>query len=297
MATACGGNKELVEFAGKIKAPIVHALRGKEHVEYDNPYDVGTTGIIGFSSCFHTMMNADTLVLLGTQFPYRAFYRTDAKIFRLISTQPASARIASVDMALVGDIKSTLRALLPLVEEKPNASFWIRRWKITATPAKGWTIQLNRARKPFTRNIWRSKLVILPPMTLFSPVTLVRATVWAARYLKMNGKRRLVGSFNHGSMANAMPQALGAQATEPERRWSPCAAMAVFSMLMGDFLSVVQMKLPVKIIVFNNSVLGFVAMEMKAGGYLTDGTELHDTNFARIAEACGHYGYPRGKSV
>ncbi|HFV6921003.1 TPA: thiamine pyrophosphate-dependent enzyme [Escherichia coli] len=112
-------------------------------------------------------------------------------------------------------------------------------------------------------------------------------TVWAARYLKMNGKRRLLGSFNHGSMANAMPQALGAQATEPERQVVAMCGDGGFSMLMGDFLSVVQMKLPVKIIIFNNSVLGFVAMEMKAGGYLTDGTELHDTNFARIAEACG----------
>lgn len=108
--------------------------------------------------------------------------------------------------------------------------------------------------------------------------------MWAARYLKMNGKRRLLGSFNHGSMANAMPQALGAQATEPERQVVAMCGDGGFSMLMGDFLSVVQMKLPVKIIVFNNSVLGFVAMEMKAGGYLTDGTELHDTNFARIAE-------------
>jgi pyruvate dehydrogenase (quinone) len=112
-------------------------------------------------------------------------------------------------------------------------------------------------------------------------------TVWAARYLKMNGKRRLLGSFNHGSMANAMPQALGAKATAPERQVVAMCGDGGFSMLMGDFLSVVQMKLPVKIVIFNNSVLGFVAMEMKAGGYLTDGTELHDTNFARIAEACG----------
>lgn len=98
----------------------------------------------------------------------------------------------------------------------------------------------------------------------------------------MNGKRRLLGSFNHGSMANAMPQALGAQATEPERQVVAMCGDGGFSMLMGDFLSVVQMKLPVKIIVFNNSVLGFVAMEMKAGGYLTDGTELHDTNLPEL---------------
>lgn len=169
-----GAHKELVEFAGKIKAPIVHALRGKEHVEYDNPYDVGMTGLIGFSSGFHTMMNADTLVLLGTQFPYRAFYPTDAKIIQ-IDINPASIGAHSkVDMALVGDIKSTLRALLPLVEEKTERNFLDKALEDYRDARKGLDDLAKRARKPFTRNIWRSKLVILPPMTLFSPVTLVR---------------------------------------------------------------------------------------------------------------------------
>lgn len=121
----CGAHKELVEFAAKLKAPVVHALRGKEHVEYDNPYDVGMTGLIGFSSGFHTMMNADTLILLGTQFPYRAFYPTDAKIIRstLIGSIGAHSK---VDMALIGDIKSTLAALLPLLEEKRTANSSIK---------------------------------------------------------------------------------------------------------------------------------------------------------------------------
>lgn len=136
----CGAHKELVEFAGKIKAPIVHALRGKEHVEYDNPYDVGMTGLIGFSSGFHTMMNADTLVLLGTQFPYRAFYPTDAKIIQ-IDINPASIGAHSkVDMALVGDIKSTLRALLPLVEEKTDRKFLDKALEDYRDARKGWMI-------------------------------------------------------------------------------------------------------------------------------------------------------------
>ncbi len=192
-----GAHKELVEFAGKIKAPIVHALRGKEHVEYDNPYDVGMTARKGLDDLAKPSEKAIHPQYLAQQ----------------ISHFAADDAIFTCDVG---------------------------------TP-----------------------------------------TVWAARYLKMNGKRRLLGSFNHGSMANAMPQALGAQATEPERQVVAMCGDGGFSMLMGDFLSVVQMKLPVKIVVFNNSVLGFVAMEMKAGGYLTDGTELHDTNFARIAEACG----------
>lgn len=282
-----GAHKELVEFAGKIKAPIVHALRGKEHVEYDNPYDVGMTGLIGFSSGFHTMMNADTLVLLGTQFPYRAFYPTDAKIIQ-IDINPASIGAHSkVDMALVGDIKSTLRALLPLVEEKTERNFLDKALEDYRDARKGLDDLAKPSEKAIHPQYLAQQISHFAADDAIFTCDVGTPTVWAARYLKMNGKRRLLGSFNHGSMANAMPQALGAQATEPERQVVAMCGDGGFSMLMGDFLSVVQMKLPVKIIVFNNSVLGFVAMEMKAGGYLTDGTELHDTNFARIAEACG----------
>lgn len=282
-----GAHKELVEFAGKIKAPIVHALRGKEHVEYDNPYDVGMTGLIGFSSGFHTMMNADTLVLLGTQFPYRVFYPTDAKIIQ-IDINPASIGAHSkVDMALVGDIKSTLRALLPLVEEKTERKFLDKALEDYRDARKGLDDLAKPSEKAIHPQYLAQQISHFAADDAIFTCDVGTPTVWAARYLKMNGKRRLLGSFNHGSMANAMPQALGAQATEPERQVVAMCGDGGFSMLMGDFLSVVQMKLPVKIIVFNNSVLGFVAMEMKAGGYLTDGTELHDTNFARIAEACG----------
>ena len=206
-----GAHKELVAFAEKLKAPIVHALRGKEHVEYDNPYDVGMTGLIGFSSGFHTMMNADTLVLLGTQFPYRAFYPTDAKIIQIDINPGSIGAHSKVDMALVGDIKSTLSALLPLLEEKPTASSSIKRWNTIATRVKGSTIWPSPATKRFIRSIWRSALATLPTRTPFFTCDVGTPTVWAARYLQMNGKRRLLGSFNHGSMANAMPQAIGAK--------------------------------------------------------------------------------------
>ncbi|EPJ0140121.1 pyruvate oxidase [Escherichia coli] len=256
-----GAHKELVEFAGKIKAPIVHALRGKEH--------------------------ADTLVLLGTQFPYRAFYPTDAKIIQ-IDINPASIGAHSkVDMALVGDIKSTLRALLPLVEEKTDRKFLDKALEDYRDARKGLDDLAKPSEKAIHPQYLAQQISHFAADDAIFTCDVGTPTVWAARYLKMNGKRRLLGSFNHGSMANAMPQALGAQATEPERQVVAMCGDGGFSMLMGDFLSVVQMKLPVKIVVFNNSVLGFVAMEMKAGGYLTDGTELHDTNFARIAEACG----------
>ncbi|HBT2160962.1 TPA: ubiquinone-dependent pyruvate dehydrogenase, partial [Klebsiella pneumoniae] len=280
-------HQELVEFAAKIKAPIVHALRGKEHVEYDNPYDVGMTGLIGFSSGFHTMMNADTLILLGTQFPYRAFYPTDAKIIQIDINPGSIGAHSKVDMALVGDIKSTLKALLPLLEEKTDRHFLDKALEHYRDARKG----LDDLAKPSDKAIHPQYLA--QQISHFADEDAIftcdvgTPTVWAARYLKMNGKRRLLGSFNHGSMANAMPQAIGAKATAPERQVVAMCGDGGFSMLMGDFLSLAQMKLPVKIVIFNNSVLGFVAMEMKAGGYLTDGTELHDTNFARIAEACG----------
>lgn len=283
-----GAHEELVQFAATLKAPIVHALRGKEHVEYDNPYDVGMTGLIGFSSGFHTMMNADTLILLGTQFPYRAFYPTDAKIIQIDINPGSIGAHSKVDMALVGDIKATLAALIPLLEEKTDRSFLDKALD-----------NYREARESLDELAQPGDSDVIHPQYVAQQISLHAdedaiftcdvgtPTVWAARYLKMNGKRRLIGSFTHGSMANAMPQALGAKATAPDRQVIAMCGDGGFSMLMGDFLSVVQMKLPIKIVVFNNSVLGFVAMEMKAGGYLTDGTELHDTNFANIANACG----------
>jgi pyruvate dehydrogenase (quinone) len=292
-----GAHDELLAFAEKLKAPIIHAMRGKEHVEYDNPYDVGMTGLIGFSSGFHAMMNADTVILLGTQFPYRAFYPTDAKIIQ-IDINPASIGAHSkVDMALVGDIKATLAALLPHLEEKTDRRFLDKALEDYRDARKG----LDDLAKPSSKVIHPQYLAqrisdFADDDAIFT-CDVGTPTVWAARYLKMNGKRRLLGSFNHGSMANAMPQALGAQATHPSRQVVAMCGDGGFSMLMGDFLSLAQMNLPVKIIVFNNSVLGFVAMEMKAGGYLTDGTNLHETNFARIAEACGITGIRVEKSA
>ncbi|WP_333894169.1 ubiquinone-dependent pyruvate dehydrogenase [Atlantibacter hermannii] len=282
-----GAHEPLIAFAEKLKAPIVHALRGKEHVEYDNPYDVGMTGLIGFSSGYHTLMNADTVILLGTQFPYRAFYPTDAKIIQIDINPGSIGAHSKVDIALVGDIRATLTALLPMLEEKTDRKFLDKALENYQEARKG----LDDLAKPGDKQIHPQYLA--QQISQFADDDAIftcdvgTPTVWAARYLKMNGKRRLLGSFNHGSMANAMPQALGAKASAPQRQVIAMCGDGGFSMLMGDFLSVAQMDLPVKIVVFNNSVLGFVAMEMKAGGYLTDGTDLHQTNFAAIANACG----------
>jgi pyruvate dehydrogenase (quinone) len=283
-----GAHAEVVKLAETLKAPIVHALRGKEHVEYDNPYDVGMTGLIGFSSGFHAMMNADTLVLLGTQFPYRAFYPTDAKIIQIDINPGSIGSHSHVDMALIGDIKTTLAALLPQLEIKQDRDFLDKALEhyVDARKELDNLATANDKQAIHPQYVAQQLSRFADDDAIFT-CDVGTPTVWAARYLKMNGKRRLIGSFNHGSMANAMPQALGAQSLDKQRQVIAMCGDGGFSMLMGDFLSVAQLKLPVKLVVFNNSVLGFVAMEMKAGGYLTDGTDLENPNFAEIATACG----------
>jgi len=283
-----GAHDEVVKLAETLKAPVVHALRGKEHIEWDNPYSVGMTGLIGFSSGYHAMMNADTLILLGTQFPYRAFYPTDANIIQIDINPGSIGAHCQVDMALVGDIKTTLTALLPKLQEKSDRKFLDKALK-----------HYQEARKDLDGLATLNDKKAIHPQYLAQQISrfadadavftcdVGTPTVWACRYLQMNGQRRLIGSFNHGSMANAMPQALGAQAIDRNRQVVAMCGDGGFTMLMGDFLTLAQQKLPVKIIIFNNSVLGFVAMEMKAGGYLTDGTELQNPNFAAMAEAAG----------
>ena len=283
-----GAHKEVVELAATLKAPIVHALRGKEHIEYDNPYDVGMTGLIGFSSGFHAMMNADTLVLLGTQFPYRAFYPEKAKIIQLDINPGSLGAHCHVDQAYIGDVKTTLQTILPQLMDKTDRQHLDSALKHYVEARKDLDDLANANDKQAIHPQYLAQQIshYANDDAIFT-CDVGTPTVWAARYVKMNGKRRLLGSFNHGSMANAMPQALGAQAIDRDRQVVALCGDGGFSMLMGDFITVAQLKLPVKLVIFNNSVLGFVAMEMKAGGYLTDGTELDNPDFAAIAQACG----------
>lgn len=283
-----GAHQEVVKLAETLKAPIVHALRGKEHIEYDNPYDVGMTGLIGFSSGYHAMLNADTLVLLGTQFPYRAFYPTDAKIIQIDINPGSIGSHCHVDVALVGDIKTTLTALLPGLRVKTDTSFLDKALKHYQEARKGLDdLATLNDKQPIHPQYLAKQISQYANEDAIFTCDVGTPTVWACRYLKMNGKRRLLGSFNHGSMANAMPQAIGAQAIDRNRQVVALCGDGGFAMLMGDFLSIAQHKLPIKLVIFNNSSLGFVAMEMKSGGYLTDGTELNNPDFAAIAEATG----------
>jgi pyruvate dehydrogenase (quinone) len=286
-----GAHDELIALGERLKAPMVHALRGKEHVEWDNPYDVGMTGLIGFSSGYYAMRDCDVLLMLGTDFPYRQFYPEGHAVrIAQVDLRPENiGRRVPVDLGVVGDVRSTLAALLPLLDEKREGGHLARARKHYANARKS----LDELAKgtPGKR--------LIHPQQVAKAISDLAAedavftcdvglpSVWAARYLAMNGKRRLVGSFWHGSMANAMPQGIGVQAAFPGRQVISLSGDGGFTMLMGDFLTLTQYKLPVKVVVFNNGTLGFVELEQKSTGFIDFGVDLQNPNFAAMAEAVG----------
>ncbi|AZF11199.1 MULTISPECIES: ubiquinone-dependent pyruvate dehydrogenase [unclassified Pseudomonas] len=287
-----GAHDQVVALADALGAPVVHALRGKEHVEWDNPFDVGMTGLIGFSSGYHAMLDCDTLIMLGTDFPYRQFYPTDATIVQVDRDPQALGRRTTLDLGIAADVSETLDALLPRLTRKTDRSFLETSLKHYEKARQGLDdlAQPSKADRPIHPQYVARLLSELADDDAIFTADVGSPTVWAARYLKMNGKRRLIGSFNHGSMANAMPQAIGAQAAFPGRQVISMSGDGGFTMLMGDFISLAQLNLPVKLIVFNNASLGFVAMEMKAAGYLDTGTELKNPDFAAMSNAMGILG-------
>lgn len=288
-----GAHDALVDLAARLKAPIVHALRGKEHVEWDNPFDVGMTGLIGFSSGYHAMLNCDTLLMLGTDFPYRNFYPRDAKIAQVDRDPSALGKRAHLTLGLAGDVAETLNALLPRLRADRDGEFLdaAKAHYVKARQGLDDLAQPSKPGQPIHPQYLTRLVSDLASEDAIFTADVGTPTVWAARYLRMNGRRRLIGSFNHGSMANAMLQAIGAQAAAPERQVISLSGDGGFTMMMGDFLSLSQLGLPVKIVISNNGSLGFVAMEMKAGGYLDSGTDLHNPNFAAMAEATGVKGF------
>jgi pyruvate dehydrogenase (quinone) len=283
-----GAHDELMRLAEALKAPIVHAMRGKEHVEWDNPYDVGMTGLIGFASGYYAMESCDALLMLGTDFPYRQFYPKNARIAQVDLRVEAIGRRASVELGVVGQVGATLRALLPRLTVKSDAKHLDAARKHYAEARKGLDeLAEGRPGGPLhPQHIARAVSALASDDAIFT-CDVGLPTVWAARYLATNGRRRLVGSFWHGSMANAMAQAIGAQAAFPNRQVISLSGDGGFTMLMGDLLSLVQLKLPVKLIVFNNGALGFIELEQKSSGFLDTGTELVNPNFAAMAEAVG----------
>lgn len=283
----------VLDLCEKLQAPLVHTLRAKPFLEYDNPYDVGMTGFIGFSSGYYAMEACDTLLVLGASFPYRQFYPEKADIIQIDLDASNLGKRTPIDLGIVGDIDSTLQVLLPLLIQKKDDAHLQQGIK-----------HYHHARKSLDERATAGESTSLIHPQFLAKVVSDKAsdqtiftcdvgtpTVWAARYLKMNGQRRLLGSFNHGSMANALAQAIGAQKSHPEQQVVALCGDGGFSMLMGDLLTLVQENLPIKIVIFNNSTLGFVEMEMHVGGMLEYSTELRNPNFSQIAEATGVRGF------
>ena len=291
-AGCAGAHEELVELAGKLNAPIVHAMRGKEFIEYDNPFDVGMTGLLGFSSGYHAMMNSDVLLMIATDFPYQPFFPKDATIVQIDIRGEQLGRRTKVDYGFVGDTKTTLRALLPKLSQNDNDKHLKASLEHYKKARKGLDELATdgSGKKPIHPQYVARVLDELAAKDAIFSCDVGTPTIWAARYLTMNGKRRLLGSFNHGSMANALPQAIGAQVSYPERQVVSLSGDGGLAMLMGDVLSLRQLNAPVKIIVFKNDSLAFVELEMKAAGILDFGTDLQNPNFAKMAEGAGLLG-------
>jgi pyruvate dehydrogenase (quinone) len=291
-AGCAGAHLELIQLAGLLRAPIVHAMRGKEFIEYDNPFDVGMTGLLGFSSGYHAMMNCDVLLMLGTDFPYRQFLPSDATVVQVDLRGEQLGRRARLDYGLVGDVKSTLRALLPRLSQSKDDRHLKASLEHYQAARKGLDELAvgDPGKKPIHPQYVARMVDELAAKDAIFSCDVGTPTIWAARYLTMNGQRRLLGSFNHGSMANALPQAIGAQASHRGRQVISLSGDGGLAMLMGDLLSLRQLDLPVKLIVFRNDALAFVELEMKAAGILDFGTSLHNPDFAGMAAAAGLLG-------
>ena len=286
-----GAHAAIMQLCDRLKAPIVHSLRAKEQLEFDNPYDVGMTGLIGFSSGYYAMAACDTLLILGSSFPYRQFYPSHAKIIQIDIDGSRLGLRCRLTKGVVGDVASSLKALLPHLKQKQQATHLQKSLN-----------HYQKARKQLDELAVPGKSTI-HPQYLYKVVSELAADdavftvdvgtpcIWAARYLSMNGKRKILGSFNHGSMANALSQAIGAQAINRQQQVVALCGDGGFTMLMGEIITLVQMNLPIKIILLNNGTLGFVEMEMKASGFInTQPTTLDNPNFAAMVQSMGFHG-------
>ncbi|MFF3285958.1 pyruvate dehydrogenase [Streptomyces sp. NPDC003023] len=288
-----GAHAEVMQFAERIKSPVGHALRGKEWIQYDNPYDVGMSGLLGYGAAYEATHECDLLILLGTDFPYNAFLPDDVKIVQVDVRPEHLGRRSKLDLAVWGDVRETLRCLIPRVRAKSSRRFLDKMLKKHADALEGVV-------KAYTRNVEKHVPIhpeyvaaVLDEMADDDAVFTVdtgMCNVWAARYISPNGRRRIIGSFSHGSMANALPQAIGAQFTDRGRQVVSMSGDGGFTMLMGDFLTLVQYDLPVKIVLFNNSSLSMVELEMLVAGLPSFGTAYRNPDFAAIARAAGAYG-------
>jgi pyruvate dehydrogenase (quinone) len=284
-----GAHAEVMQLAGRVLAPVGHALRGKEWIQFDNPYDVGMTGLLGYGACYEAMHRADLVVLLGTDFPYAAFL-PQAHTVQIDHDPARLGRRSALDLAVHGDVRATLLALLPRVTQKTDRTFLDDMLRAHARA-------LEHVVDAYTHDFERHTPIhpeyaarILDELAAEDAVFTVETgmnTVWAARYLTPNGRRRLLGSFVHGSMANALPHAIGAQLAAPGRQVVSLSGDGGLGMLLGELLTVRLHDLPVKIVVFNNASLGMVKLEMLVAGYPDFETDHRPVEYAAIARAVG----------
>jgi pyruvate dehydrogenase (quinone) len=288
-AGCAGAHTEVLATAAALNAPIVHTLRGKEYIEYDNPHDVGMTGLVGFASGYKAMKNCDTLLILGADFPYRQFFPEDARIAQIDVRPDALGNRCALELGLLGDVKTTLSAMLPLLKKKEDDSHLqdaLADYKHARADLDALTESGPHSKLIHPQYVTRLVSELADDDAIFT-CDVGTPIAWTARYLKVNGRRRIIGSFNHGSMANAMLHAIGAQSACPGRQVISFSGDGGFTMMMGEFVTLIQQDLPVKVIVLNNGTLGFVELEMKAGGFPDSGCELKNPNFAAMAEAMG----------
>jgi pyruvate dehydrogenase (quinone) len=287
-----GSHDELIQAATTLNAPIVHALRGKEFIEYDNPFDVGMTGLLGFASGYKAIKEADALLMLGTDFPYQQFYPDNANVVQVDTRGRNLGRRTPVELGLVGTVKDTLAALQPLLRQKSQRDHLdrsLRHYRKTRKTLDELAVN-DRDRTPIRPEYVAGLANQLAADDAVFTVDVGSPVVWAARYLRMNGRRRLIGSFNHGTMACALPHAIGAQTSYRDRQVVALAGDGGLTMMFGELVTLIQNRLPVKVIVFNNSSLNFVELEMKAAGIVNFGTDLVNPNFANVAQAMGIFG-------
>ncbi|CAM5452252.1 Thiamine pyrophosphate protein domain protein TPP-binding protein OS=Tsukamurella paurometabola (strain ATCC 8368 / DSM / CCUG 35730 / CIP 100753 / JCM 10117 / KCTC 9821 / NBRC 16120 / NCIMB 702349 / NCTC 13040)OX=521096 GN=Tpau_0284 PE=3 SV=1 [Tsukamurella paurometabola] len=290
---AATGRAEVLAFAERIKAPIVHSLRAKVWAEWSNPFDAGMTGLLGYDSGYRAIEHCDLLVLLGTDFPCRAFLPDDTPVVQLDARGEHIGRRVPVQYPLVGTVKETVATMNRLVQEKTDRTFLDtvrehyrrRRAKFDALAESG---------GPETSPLHPQHVAAIIDRLAADDAVFTcdvgTPTVWFARYIKMNGSRSMIGSFCHGSMANALPQAIGAQCAAPHRQVIALCGDGGLSMLMGELLTLRQLNLPVKIFVFTNESLAFVELEMKEAGLINHATSLTNPDFAKVADAAGLHG-------
>jgi len=283
---------EVVALAKLLHAPVGYSFRGKMYVQYDNPNEVGMTGLLGLPSAYHAMHESDLLLLLGTDFPYKDFMPEKCGIVQIDEKPERLGRRAKLELGLMGEVKSTLKALLPLVRQKKDSHFLEAQLKLYAKVKEIQQTYVHDQGNTdhISPEYLASSLDKLAARDAIFTVDTGMSCVWGARFLQATGKRELLGSFNHGSMANAMPQAIGAALARPHQQVIALCGDGGLSMLLGDLATIVQYQLPIKLIVFDNRSLGMVKLEMEVAGLPDWQTGMYNPDFVAVAKAMGMKG-------